>query len=305
MQMAQDAVATLIADELRIPAGPAAVAMAEHCRQLHGNAVSGVLFYGSCLRQPEQPLTDSLLDFYVLVDDYEAAYDNRLLAWANALLPPNVFYVECPWNGSILRAKYAVMSMRQFAFACSNDALNVSIWARFCQPARLVWRRSDASLTALAIALAEACRTMLSNAWPSEPGTRMPRLVDPLEVWEGGFAQTYAAELRAESGNRAQAIVRVDAERYRRIGKLIEAELRSQGLSQENRWARRRLVGKTLNYLRLVKAIFTFEGGIDYIMWKVKRHSGIEIPVSNWQRRHPFLSAPGLAWKLYRRGAFR
>ncbi|MBV5324870.1 MAG: hypothetical protein J0626_06160 [Rhodospirillaceae bacterium] len=94
--MASDALAALIADELHVPVGAAAYAMAEFCRRRHGDAVLGVLFYGSCLRQPDQALTESLLDFYIIVDDYAAAYDNRMLAWANALLPPNVFYVEMP-----------------------------------------------------------------------------------------------------------------------------------------------------------------------------------------------------------------
>jgi len=54
-----------------------------------------------------------------------------------------------------------------------------------------------------------------------------------------------------------------------------------------------------------VKATFTFDGALDYVLWKVKRHSGVVLPVTDWQRRHPLLSAPVLAWKLYRLGAFR
>ena len=42
--------------------------------------------------------------------------------------------------------------------------------------------------------------------------------------------------------------------------------------------------GKTvtaLSVLRLLKALFTFEGGLDYIAWKLERHSGqrIEVPM--------------------------
>jgi hypothetical protein len=68
---------------------------------------------------------------------------------------------------------------------------------------------------------------------------------------------------------------------------------------------RRRRLGKTLNLLRIVKGIFTFDGGLDYALWKIKRHSGKTVPVTEWQRRHPLLAAPGLAWRLYRMGAFR
>ena len=303
--MASDALVALIADELHVPVGAAARAMAEFCRQRHGDAVLGVLFYGSCLRQPDQALTESLLDFYVIVADYAAAYDNRLLAWANALLPPNVFYVEMPWQGGQLRAKYAVMSMRQFAAGCQPTARNVSIWARFCQPARLIWSKTPAINRALAEALAQACRTMFGNALPLlEPDQR----IDPIAVWQRGFMATYAAELRSESGDRALAIVAADEGRYRQIGDLILTELQPQTLSREaalRNWQGRRTLGKTLNYLRLIKAAFTFDGAVDYVMWTVRRHSGVVVPVSDWQRRHPLLAAPTLAWKLYRRGAFR
>lgn len=303
--MAPDALAALIADELHIPVGPAARAMAEHCRQRHGKAAVGVLFYGSCLRQPDQALTEALLDFYVIVDDYASAYDNRVLTWANALLPPNVFYVELPWQGSGLRAKYAVMSLQQFAAGCASSARNVSIWARFCQPARLIWSQGPAIDTALAAALAEACRTMFGNALPL---LEQDRRADPLAVWRRGFMETYAAELRSESGERALSIVAADEGRYAQIGALLLPEAQAQALSHEEalqRWRGRRTLGKALNYLRLIKAAFTFDGGVDYVMWKVRRHSGVVLPVSDWQRRHPLLAAPGLAWKLYRRGAFR
>jgi hypothetical protein len=304
-KMAADAVATLIAGELAQPVAPAAQAMADFCRARHGKAAIAVLFYGSCLRQSDQALADALLDFYVIVDDYRNAYDSRLMAWANALLPPNVFYVEMPWQGGQLRAKYAVMSLGQFTAGCSRQARNVSIWARFCQPARLIWADSNATRRNLVAALAEACRTMLWHAWPVAPGTNTPQEIEALQVWERGFRETYAAELRSESGDRALAIVAADKVRYQQIARVIAAEYRTGGLPRGNVWQKRRWVGKTLNYLRLVKAAFTFDGAVDYVMWKVRRHSGVVVPVSDWQRRHPLLAAPGLAWKLYRLGAFR
>jgi hypothetical protein len=52
-----------------------------------------VLFYGSCLR--EKQLDGLMLDFYLIVSDYRAAYDKALAgARANRLIPPNVFPFE-------------------------------------------------------------------------------------------------------------------------------------------------------------------------------------------------------------------
>jgi hypothetical protein len=303
--MAIDPVANLIDAELAQPVAPAAAAMADFCRARHGEAAIAVLFYGSCLRQSDQALGEALLDFYVLVDDYARAYDSRLMAWANALLPPNVFYVEMPYEGGWIRAKYAVMSLDQFVAGCGRGARNVSIWARFCQPARLPWARDAATRRRLGAALADACRTMLWHAWPAVPNTHAPVEMDALSVWERGFRETYAAELRSETGDRAVSLVNADRLRYQQIARHVLPELRAGGVAAGQVWRKRRWIGKSLNYLRLVKAAFTFDGAVDYVLWKVRRHSGVVIDVSDWQRRHPLLAAPGLAWKLYRLGAFR
>jgi hypothetical protein len=70
-------------------------------------------------------------------------------------------------------------------------------------------------------------------------------------------------------------------------------------------WLLRRLQGKILSLLRLIKAAFTFQGGADYIIWKLERHTGIPIEVTPEMRRHPLIYGWGLMWRLYRRGVFR
>ena len=107
--MATPSVKSIVAAELAQAVGPAAAELARSIRQRHAKGAVAVLFYGSCLRQPDRDLADALLDFYLLVDDYRAAYDQAWLAVANRLLPPNVFYCEADWQGGRLRAKYVVI----------------------------------------------------------------------------------------------------------------------------------------------------------------------------------------------------
>ena len=71
------------------------------------------------------------------------------------------------------------------------------------------------------------------------------------------------------------------------------------------RWWWRRRLGKGVQVLRLCKAAYTFTDGLDYVLWKIEQHSGVRAEPSDWQRRHPLLAAPSLAWRLYRRRAFR
>ena len=70
-------------------------------------------------------------------------------------------------------------------------------------------------------------------------------------------------------------------------------------------WQRRRIEGKLLSVARLLKATFTFVGGIDYLAWKVNRHAGTQIIVTPWQRRHPMFAALLLVPRLLRQGAVK
>lgn len=300
--MAQQLRETL-SEELNRPVADTVKAVADVLRARYERAAVAVLFYGSCLRSPEAELADNLLDFYVLVDDYRKAYDQAWLAVANWILPPNAFYCETVWQGTEIRAKYVVISLEDFARFCRPETQNVSVWARYAQPARIVWARDAATADRIVSACMDAVRTMLRRAWPLEPGTRDARL-----LWTRALRETYAAELRPEGTDRAAKIFEADQARYERLTPLVLEDLRQPETSPEKaaaEWKRRRRLGKTLNLLRIIKGIFTFDGGLDYALWKIKRHSGKTVPVTDWQRRHPLLAAPGLAWRLYRMGAFR
>src|SRR5215212_5570245 len=128
-----DALRALVEDELSQPVDPRVTAMAEAIAAKYGEASRAVLFYGSCLRQKQ--LDGLMLDFYLIVSDYRAAYGKSWLAAANRLIPPNVFYFE--HDG--LAAKYAVLSEADFRRLNGPETSSVSVWARFAQPSRPVW----------------------------------------------------------------------------------------------------------------------------------------------------------------------
>src|SRR6185295_682736 len=123
----------LVAEELAVPVDPRVAAVAKAIAKKHGSASRAVLFYGSCLRERE--LEGRMLDFYLIVSDYRAAYGRRWLRLANRLIPPNVFYFE--HDG--LAAKYAVLSEGDFYRLNGPETSSVSVWARFAHPSRLVW----------------------------------------------------------------------------------------------------------------------------------------------------------------------
>ena len=285
----------LVTAELSAPADPRAAAMAGALAAKYPDAARAVLFYGSCLR--EANLDGLMLDFYLIVSDYPATYGKSWLARANRLIPPNVF----PFEHNGLIAKYAVLSEADFALLNSTAADNVSVWARFAQPARLLWAADDLARQRAIAAVAQAAPTLLSLARPmGDDGA------DPLALWRTGFTLTYDAELRAEKTGRSLSIVDADPDRYARFGAAALADgLPSSPQDAAARWRHLQQRGKRLSVIRLAKASFTYAGGIDYLAWKINRHAGTQITIKPWQRRWPLLGAVTLLPRLLRGGAVR
>ncbi len=71
------------------------------------------------------------------------------------------------------------------------------------------------------------------------------------------------------------------------------------------KWKLRAILGKILSVLRLMKATTTFVNGVDYIAWKIERHSGEKVIVNNRLRKHPLIYCWPLLFKLYKQGKIR
>lgn len=296
-----DALRMLVAAELAEPIEPRAAALAAAVAARYPQAARAVLFYGSCLR--ESQLDGLMLDFYLIVSDYDAAYGRGWLAHANRLVPPNVF----PFEADGLAAKYAVLSEADFARLCGPETDNPSVWARFAQPARLAWAADAAAADRAVSAIAQAAPTLVARTLP----TLAAEPADPLDIWRAAFALTYAAELRAERKTRSGSIVDADPDRYRRFTAPVVEQARELAPALQARdkalkgWRRTQRRGKRLTLLRLAKASATFAGGIDYLAWKINRHAGTAIEIRPWQRRWPILGAISLLPRLLARGAVR
>ena len=301
----------LVADELAVPVFPQVQAFAVHIAAQYPGAARAVLFYGSCLRSEQ--LEDQMLDFYLIVSDYDAAYDSKWLAKWNRRLPPNVF----PFQYEGLMAKVAVLSEKDLHDLNRQRASAVSVWARFAQPSRLVWVADEGARNMAARAISGAAPTLLNAALAF-----VEREVDVLDLWQSGFRMTYDAELRAERNDRPASVVEFDLQRYNRFGQAalqhtpIANELRGDKvhilpdpqhriMQERSRWPGLRRRGKLLTVARLAKAAFTYAGGIDYLAWKINRHAGTQIAIKPWQRKWPLLAALVLMPRLLAKGAVR
>ncbi|MEM7721228.1 MAG: hypothetical protein AAF376_02535 [Pseudomonadota bacterium] len=294
--------ATLIEAEQR-PLPPQAQEVSAAIRARHGDAVQAMIFYGSALRDLDDP--KKMLDFYVIVDRYGAIYRNPLLRLATWLLPPGVHFLQIETEtGKRLRCKYAVVSQTAFRRRVSGG-LESMLWARFVQPAMIEAEGPEQHRMIVEV-FAHACLHFYRQSAPLVGST-----TDPTEVWVRGLAESYRTELRPETPDaRARDIVDRFPDRYVAFSAILAetAHASATGLQTtlcKLKWLLRRILGKPRGAARVLKGALTFDGGLDYLLEKVGSHSGVEIPISDRARRHPILFAPVIAFRLYRAGAFR
>lgn len=280
----------------------------------HGAGIECLLFYGSCLRSGD--LFEGLVDLYVIVRDYRGAHRSRAAAAANRLLAPNVYYLQARVGEDTVRCKYAVFSSGALARGVSHRWFESYLWGRLCQPVAIAWAADETAFARARDALRQATITFLDRVLPCVPAAGGVR-----ELWRQGLALSYATELRAERSGRSAELSEHGAAHFlaatREVAPALRWPLLLEGDAYTVRipaaarrrarlaWALRRVQGKLLSVARLLKALFTFEGGLDYIAWKLERHSGRRVEIPEHVRRYPLIFVWGLMWKLYREGVFR
>ncbi len=298
-------------EEIDRPVDPTTDALVTAIRKRHGETVAAVVFYGSVLRG--LALDEGIADLIVIVDRYADAYDSRWKALANALLPPNVFYLEVATGDRKLRCKYALISRDDLRAYVAPNCRQVYYWGRLAQPTALASARDDEAGEGAAALVTRAQLTFLEKVLPL-----LPEETDAEEIWSRGLDASYGAELRAERSGVGRRLVAAAPDRYRRLTALAAPALgleplgddryrnpRSEPERARRRWRWRGRQGKLMNFSRLLKAVFTFDGGVDYALWKIERHSGVTVPVSDRARRHPLIFGWGPLFRLWRKGAFR
>ena len=301
-----------IAANLALPAPASVVALGEALRRRFGSHALAVLFYGSCRRANDD--TNGIVDLYVLVDDYRAAYGRALPAFFNRILAPNVYYLETPVAGRTARAKCAVVSLAAFERGTARW-FHSYLWGRFAQPCGLLYAADTSVRARIVRAIGEAVTTFAAQILPA-----LPPEFDAEALWTQGLRLTYAAELRSESPERVRALFANSATEFRMLtealartrgwdlaapGRYRNPASKSDRAVSMRRWALRRMQGKALSVARLLKASFTFDGGLPYLVWKIERHSGVKVEITPFMHRFPRLGTIGAMWRTWRRGGFR
>ena len=318
----------LMREDLLTPAPDGLQPLIEKLRQRFGSALQAVVLYGSCRRIDNTG--EGLVDLMALVSSYTQAHSFGLSALLNHLLPPNVYYLEADSvlnagpstteSPQRIRCKFIVMSQKQFSRRCRRG-LDGYFWARFSQPCRLVWSAQTNIVDDLASDRAHAAELFARRA------TRLGEATLTAEqFWIRALKATYGSELRPEPPGAAAKLVAHDLNFWNSLSRPVFAtipfiQIQAEDRSDETQyciqfptqqriigkldWSARRIWSKCLNVMRLLKAAGTFANGLDYLVWKVERHSGVRVEPTERMRRHPRIAAWGLVFRLWREGAFR
>lgn len=271
-----------------------------------GDQVEAIVLYGSFTRGQ----TDTLLDLYILLKDL-----TPLPAWQRLLgsaLAPNVYQLVTPEA----RAKVAVMTFDALEKGVRGDVAPY-FWARFAQPCGILYCRDDAVRGRVIDAICQSSMTFARRVAPGLPGS-----FDAKRLWANGLSLTYQCEFRSEPPGHAGKLFEYWPDYYRAVTRaMAQAGLGFEATETADTfrnvcsdgarrwspasWWLRRVQGKVLSTLRLLKAALTFDGALEYLLWKIKRHSGVYIEPSNLQKKYPVIFAWPLLWRLWRKGAFQ
>ena len=273
-----------------------------------GPATAAVVHYGSHAQRTGAP-ADSAQDFFVILDQYPAAYralaahlDTRFRPGAasllNRILPPNVISVTP--RGLTAQAKCAVLSLPDLTRGCSGRARDQFVRGRRFQPVRLAFSRDAASREAVTEALIEARACTFEWVRPF-----LPRRFDAPGYCMALLRTSFAHEIRPEGHERLSVLLEDQRGTLLPVYAALLEDLAARGvLAREGDTyrdldppgalarTRRRLWfarSKARATLRWAKYIALYDDWLDYVVRKVERRGGVRIELTERERRWPLL----------------
>jgi hypothetical protein len=291
---------------------PEAAAAARGVAEVGGADVRAVVFFGS-RKSRAQPDPWSAYDFFVLVRRYPGFYRSLrangrlgrpawLVAALNAVLPPNqlALAVAGP-EGVGLSAKCAVTSVDAFARETSARRRDHFFLGRLFQPTEVAYVADSDAAEGVLDGLTRAHDLTLEWARPW-----LPPSFDVDAFTRTLLRVSYRGEIRPEPSGRADALWEAQREALRPVYRVMLAERAARGdlrelapgvyaLARPSGAGERFRLGLYFRWslvratARWMKYVVTFDGWLDFLVRKARRHSGQEIELTPRERRWPLV----------------
>jgi hypothetical protein len=284
--------------------------LASFLARAFGPTTAALIHYGSHAHSSDAR-PESAHDFFVIVDRYADAYSSlraavnpsyspRIAAALAHVLPPNVISLTLNDRGRTLRAKCAVLSVRDLRRLCSPRASDHFARGRLFQHVQLVWTRDARSRQEALDALLDARvgtidwgRPYLPSVFNSETYCR--RLLET----------SFAAEIRPEGGERIAALIAAQRDMVLPVydsllQRLVDSRIVTQVGNVYHLTAPVGLVRRIASRLwflkskvrataRWLKYVALYEGWLEYIVQKIARRSGRTIELTEREKRWPLI----------------
>jgi hypothetical protein len=284
--------------------------LAEFLSGAFGPSTTAVIHYGShAHRSDARP--ESAHDFFVIVDRYLDAYRSLsatigtsyspiTAAILSYILPPNVISVNTLVDAHTLRAKCAVLTLRELKRACSAHARDHFTQGRLFQHVQLVSSRDPVSRSAVIHAL------LLARARTFEWGRAyLPVRFDAETYCRVLLETSFSAEIRPEGRERIDALLEAQRGTMLRVyDKLLQqlteerilasdgkvySEVHPPGSLYRLRVAMYFRRSKLRATVRWIKYIALYDNWLEYILEKIARRSGVSLELTPRERRWPLL----------------
>lgn len=267
-----------------------------------GRGVQAVLLYGSALWASVRH-DNSQPDFIVVTDRAGGWRGRRADRLLERVLPPTIYRVG---SGSAW-AKVCVVSAEQLKAQTSAQAKDLHLAGRLCKRVALVWRRDAEAQDRVLDAQQAALRTVGRLA--------LDRFRDEVSLDDFMtvlLGLSYESEVRIVEPGKVAALFEVEREHYRAVGRALLETLGARAVDGGGQRFRvspeagprvpaERLLRRSRRraLLRWPKYLATYDGWLDYLLLKLER-TGSPVVLTDEQRRHPFLLAAPVLYRLIR-----
>jgi hypothetical protein len=271
-----------------------------------------VIHYGS-RAHGSTPHPDSAHDFFLVVDRYGPVYRQlrralgtpaspRLAAVLAHWLPPNVISIPLGMdgNGAKRDAKCVIYSTSHFRQALSSRAHDHYAQGRLFQHVEFGWTRDAGARRAILDDLID-CR-LQTLRWAR---AHLPSSFDVDEYLRTLLELSFAGEVRPELPSRVHELLDAQLPQLREPYRAVLAALSADGLlvatesgyglakplaesarRHNGRYFRR---SKRRLMLRLAKHVVLFDGWLPYLARKIERRTGLQVDLSERERRWPLI----------------
>jgi predicted nucleotidyltransferase len=286
-----------------------------------GDALVGLVFFGSRRTGAARADARSAYDLFVVVEAYRPFYDAlrragltrkrpALVSLVSRWLPPTQYSLRFGSEG--VHVKAAVVRRDTFRRETSPRRRDHFCIGRLCQPTRILHSRDEDARRHLLEGLVSAHRETWTWARPWLPGS-----FDADDYGRSALGTSMRWEVRPEPSGRAGALWEAQRALQAPVFAALLVELEGRGELVADGPVRvrpARPVG-ALERLRLevyfrrsilratarwLKHTVTFEGWLDYIAAKASRHTGEDVVLTDRERRWPFVFLWGRLFRYLR-----